>query len=432
MPKLTVLTGTIVGLSGDPANIDVKQVENGAIAIEADGRIAWLGELSDLPAAYASADRHDYPGQYLMAGFIDSHVHFPQYRMPAAPGNTLMDWLHEYTFPEELQFKDKDHADAAAPLFLAELFRNGTTSALTFATVHGASVDALFEAAEQRNMAMISGKTMMDRMAPEGLTDTADSSFADSQKLIDTWHDKGRLRYAVTPRFAVTSTEAQLECAGALLRQNPTVLMQTHLSESPGEIEAVEGLFPNAIDYTDVYEQFGLLSDRSVFAHGIHLSEREYDRLHEAGASLIHCPTSNNFLGSGLFDLLTAKKETRPVPVGLATDIGAGTSYSMLATMAEAYKVAMLKGYPLSAFEAFHMATLGNARILHMEDQTGSLETGKFADIVVIDPQATPLLEHRQALSNSLEASLFACMVLGDDRLISATYVAGRKVHSLA
>lgn len=431
-----VLTGTVVGFIGTPTSgtvseQDVLHIEKGAIAVNADGRIAWIGAVAELPEQYENAARHDYPGQYLMAGFIDAHVHFPQYRMPAAPGKSLMEWLSKYTFPEEIQYGDATFAERAANVFLRELFRNGTTSALTFATVHSVSVDALFEAASQFNMAMVSGKTMMDRMAPEGLTDTPEESYQHSQNLIDEWHQKGRARYAVTPRFAVTSTEKQLEFAGELLKANPSVLMQTHLSESHGEIATVEELFPDAQDYTDVYARFGLLTDRSIFAHGIHLSEREYQRIHDAGASIIHCPTSNNFLGSGLFDLPATKKSERPIAVGLATDIGAGTSYSMLATMAEAYKVAMLKGYALPAFEAYYLATLANAEILRIDDETGSLAVGKYADIIVVNPRATPILEHRQQLSDSLESSLFACMILGDDRLISATYVAGNIVHQI-
>lgn len=431
-----VLTGTVVGFTGSPTSgqvseQDVLHIEKGAIAVNADGRIAWIGAAGELPEQYENAERHDYQGQYLMAGFIDAHVHFPQYRMPAAPGKSLMEWLSKYTFPEEIQYGDEAFAQRAATVFLRELFRNGTTSALTFATVHSVSVDALFEAASEFNMAMVSGKTMMDRMAPEGLTDTPEESYAQSQSLIDNRHKKGRARYAVTPRFAVTSTEEQLRFAGELLKANPSVLMQTHLSESPGEIATVEELFPDAQDYTDVYARFGLLTDRSIFAHGIHLSEREYQRIHDAGASIIHCPTSNNFLGSGLFDLPATKKAARPIAVGLATDIGAGTSYSMLATMAEAYKVAMLKGYALPAFEAYYLATLANAQILRIDDETGSLAVGKYADIIVVNPRATPILEHRQQLSGSLESSLFACMILGDDRLISATYVAGNIVHQI-
>ena len=431
-----VITGTIVAFRGAPkpgevSERDILHIEDGAIAVAGDGRIDWIGEAAALPHQYSDATRHDYPGQYLMAGFIDAHVHFPQYRMPAAPGKSLMEWLDKYTFPEEIQYGDAAFAQQSADVFLRELFRNGTTSALTFATVHSVSVDALFDATNQHNMAMVSGKTMMDRMAPEGLTDTPEESYQHSQYLIDKWHNSGRARYAVTPRFAVTSTEEQLRFAGELLKQNPTVLMQTHLSESPGEIAAVEELFPDAQDYTDVYARFGLLTDRSIFAHGIHLSEREYQRIHEAGAAIVHCPTSNNFLGSGLFDLPATKKSERPIAVGLATDIGAGTSYSMFATMAEAYKVAMLKGYALPAFEAYYLATLANAEILRIDADTGSLAVGKCADIIVVNPRATPILEHRQQLSDSLESSLFACMILGDDRLVSATYVAGSIVHQI-
>lgn len=431
-----IITGTIVSFSGDPRCLPIDKVldhiPDGALVLGNNGRILWRGPIAALPDNLDSCHRTDYPGCFIMPGFIDLHVHFPQYRIPAAPGKDLLDWLERYTFPEEMKYGDHGHAEHAAHLFLQELFRNGTTSALAFATSHVESVNALFAAAEAHNMALITGKTMMNRMAPDGLTDEATQSYEDSQKLIDTWHGKKRLGYAVTPRFAITSTDSQLRYAGALLADNPDVLMQTHLSESLGEISTVEDLFPNACDYTHVYEQFGLLTDRSIFAHGVHLSESEFERIHNAGAAIIHCPTSNNFLGSGLFDMPAALKTGRPIHVGLATDIGGGTSYSMPATMGEAYKVAILKGYTLNAYEAFYMATLGNADIVNLSAEIGSLDVNKYADIAVINPCATPLLAMRQDISDTLEQSLFACMILGDDRLIQATYVAGQPVYGAA
>jgi guanine deaminase len=278
-------------------------------------------------------------------------------------------------------------------------------------------------------MALVTGKTMMDRNAMPEVQDEAETGARESEALYRAWHGKGRLRYAVTPRFAITSTEAQLRLSGELLAALPDALMQTHLSESPGEIARVMELYPWARDYTDVYDRFGLLGPRSLFAHGIHLSERECARLSETGSTVIHCPTSNSFLGSGIMRMAHMAKAERPVAIGVATDVGGGTSYSMLATLAEAYKLQMLAGYKPTATELFRLATRGNAARIGLGAEIGAIEVGKFADIAVLDPRATPVLECRQDLSQSLEETLFALMMLGDDRAIRATYVAGKKVH---
>jgi guanine deaminase len=366
----------------------------------------------------------------VMPGFIDAHIHFPQYRMLAAPGKDLLDWLTLFTFPEESRYADGAYASAAADLFLNRLFQHGTTSALAFCSVHKACADALFAAASARNMALITGKTMMDRNAIPAVEDTPETGARETEELYNAWHGKGRLRYAVTPRFAITSSEAQLKISGALLASLKGSLMQTHLSESPGEIAFVKQLFPNAKDYTDVYDSVGLLGARSLFAHGIHLSERECERLSESGSSVVHCPTSNTFLGSGLMSMPHLRKASRPVSLGVATDVGGGTSYSMLATLGEAYKVQMLAGYKPTAAELFAMATRGNAGRLRIGHETGSIEVGKFADLVVLDPSATPVLASRQEVSTSLEDVLFSLMILGDDRAVRATYVAGERVHA--
>ena len=365
----------------------------------------------------------------MLPGLIDAHIHFPQYRMLAAPGKDLLDWLTRFTFPEESRYADADYATTAAEIFLDRLARHGTTSALAFCSVHKTCADALFTAAGQRGMALITGKTMMDRNAIPSVQDDPETGARESAELYAKWHDKGRLRYAVTPRFAVTSSDAQLKLSGELLDSLKGALMQTHLSESPGEIAFVRKLFPDAKDYTDVYDRCGLLSTRSLFAHGIHLSERECARLSESGSTVVHCPTSNTFLGSGLMPMPHLRKAGRPVHIGVATDVGGGTSYSMLATLGETYKVQMLAGYKPSAFELFHLATRVNAERLHIAETTGSLEIGKFADIVVLDPCATPVLKSRQEVSQSLEDVLFSLAILGDDRAVRATYVAGRKLH---
>lgn len=427
----TILAGRLLDFTGDPArdgDAAVRYEEKGALVVGSDGRILWSGAEADLPAIHAAAARHDFGAKLITAGFVDVHIHFPQYRMLAAPGRDLLDWLARFTFPEEARFADLNHAAVAAEIFLDRLFANGTTAALAFSSVHRTCAEALFAAAERRGMALVTGKTMMDRNAPANVTDDPETGGRESEALIARWHRRGRLRYAVTPRFAITSTEAQLAVAGELLAAHPDCLMQTHLSESLREIETVRALFPDDADYTAVYERFGLLGPTSLFAHGIHLSESECARLAEAGSAVAHCPTSNTFLGSGLFDIDHVGDPRRPVGIGLATDIGGGTNYSMLATMGEAYKVAMLNGRRLTATRAFHMATLGNAALLGLADEIGSLAPGKWADLTVLDPAATEVLAARDALSESLEDRLFALAVLGDDRAVASTWVAGREV----
>ena len=404
----------------------------GAIAVGDDGTILWAGPQSLLPQNFLQEDVTDYGEMIVMPGFIDAHIHFPQYRMLAAPGKDLLDWLTRFTFPEEARYADQAYAAAAAEIFLDRLLQHGTTSALAFCSVHKSCADALFAAAGARGMALITGKTMMDRNAIPAVEDTPETGARETEELYKAWHGKGRLRYAVTPRFAITSSDAQLKISGELLASLPGALMQTHLSESPGEIALVKQLFPQSKDYTDVYDHFGLLSDRSLFAHGVHLSERECARLSESGATVVHCPTSNTFLGSGLMSMPHLRKPERPVHLGLATDVGGGTSYSMLATLGETYKVQMLGGYKPSAAELFCMATRGNAQRLKIDHETGAIELGKFADLVVLDPAATPVLASRHELSASLEDVLFSLMILGDDRAVKATYVKGRKLHARA
>jgi guanine deaminase len=419
MTKL--LLGQIVAF-GNSAE-DLTHETRGAIAIGDDGRILFRGPLALLPRAFELTPREDYGDQILMAGFVDAHIHFPQYRIVAAAAVDLLDWLMRYTFPEEALYADPAHAAAAAEIFLNTLHAHGTTSALAFCSSHKTCAEALFTAAAYRNMALITGKTLMDRGAISAVHDTVEQGALDTIALHAAFHGKGRLRHAVTPRFAITSTEAQLRMAGEVLQLCQSALLQTHLSESVGEIARVKALFPNDQDYTAVYERFGLVTDRSLFAHGIHLSPRELAALNEAQSTVVHCPTSNLFLGSGLMPF-----ENRNL--ALATDIGGGTSYSMLQTMGEAYKVQMLQGRKLKAAELFFMSTLGNARAIRIDDETGSLAIGKFADIIVLNPKSTPVMAARHALSNSIEDVLFALALLGDDRSVAATYVAGNQVYS--
>ena len=426
-----VIRGMLVDFVTDPWDTDpetsVRCNHRGALVVDDSGRVLWRGGFPELPAAYRGLPCDDHGESLVLPGLIDAHVHFPQYRMLAAPAEDLLDWLNRFTFAEEGRYGTVEHATETAELFLDRLLAHGTTTAVVYSSVHKVATEALFEAARRRGVAMIAGKTMMDRNAPPAVCDDAESGARESAELIETWHRNERLRYAITLRFAVTSTEAQLAAAGELCRQFTHCIVQTHLSESEGEIALVRELFPWSEDYTDVYDRYGLLGPRSLFGHGIHLSERELARLHESGSTIVHCPTSNNFLGSGLFDMRRARDTRRPVDVALASDVGGGTSYSMLQTMAEGYKVARLNGCKLSAQALFHLVTLGNARRLHLDDEIGNFEPGKWADVVVLDPRATPVLAARHELSESLEDILFALMMLGDDRTVSATYIAGKK-----
>ena len=331
-----VIRGAVLTFRDDPAVVGpqraVRFYRRGAVAVAGDGRIAWRGHAARLPQRFRAFPVDDHGEALVLPGFIDAHVHFPQHRMLAAPGRDLLDWLNRFTFPEERRYASAAHARAAAEAFLDRLVQHGTTAAVVFSTVHRSATEILFTAAERRRVTIVSGKTMMDRNAPEALRDDPDSGVRDSEALIERWHRRGRLRYAITVRFAVTSTEAQLRAAGALAARHPDCHVHSHLSESEGEIAFVRRLFPWAKDYTDVYDRFGLLGPRSLFAHGIHLSERECAQLSEAGATVVHCPTSNTFLGSGLFDAGHVGRPDRPVRIGIATDVGGGTSYSMLHT----------------------------------------------------------------------------------------------------
>jgi guanine deaminase len=414
----------------DPAEVGVEQsyqyFEDGILVVEGD-RIAALGPAETLLPSLGEIELIEYQDALITPGFIDTHIHFPQTGMVGAYGEQLLDWLNNYTFPCESQFADPAHAAQVAEIFLAELLRNGTTTALVFASVHPQSVDALFSAAERLNLRLISGKVMMDRNAPDYLTDTPDSSYADSKALIERWHGKGRLHYAVTPRFAPTSSPEQLALAGQLLGEHADLYLQTHISENVKEVEWVKALFPERSNYLDVYDHYQLLGQRSVFAHGVHLCDAECARLAETGSAIAFCPTSNLFLGSGLFNLPQA--ERFKVNVGLGTDVGGGTSFSLLQTLNEAYKVMQLQGEKLNPFKSLYLATLGGARALRLEDRIGTLHPGTEADFVVLDYHATPLLSYRLSQAKSFEETLFVLMTLGDDRTVAQTYAAGRLVH---
>ncbi|VXC61439.1 guanine deaminase [Pseudomonas sp. 8Z] len=414
----------------DPTQVPVDEAyayfEDGLLVV-ADGKILAAGDASELLPRYPNIAINEYRDALITPGFIDTHIHYPQLGVIGSYGTQLLEWLETYTFPAEGRFADAEHARDIAERFLDELLRNGTTTALVFGSVHRQSVDAFFEAALARDLRMIAGKVLMDRNAPDYLTDTPESGYADSRALIERWHGKGRLHYAVTPRFAPTSSPEQLELAGKLFGEYPDLYMHTHLSENLKEIEWVKALFPERKGYLDVYDHHKLIGPRAVFAHGVHLCDEECQRLGESGSAVAFCPTSNLFIGSGLFDL--PRVEGFGVRVGLGTDVGGGTSFSQLTTLSEAYKVLQLQGKNLDPFKALYLATLGGARALYLDERIGNFATGKDADFVVLDYKATPLMDFRLSQARNLKEKLFALMMLGDDRAVKETFAAGRSVH---
>ena len=430
--ELKVIRGRLLSFVAEPTGpgdqTSYRYLADGAVVVR-NGRIAEVGEAAQvLPYLPAGVPVDHYPDNLIVPGFIDTHIHFPQTQVIASYGAQLLEWLNKYTFVEEQKFADAEHAALNAAFFMDELLRNGTTTAVVYCSVHPQSADAFFAESERRGTCMIAGKVMMDRNAPPGVRDTPQTSYDESHELIDRWHGRGRQLYAVTPRFAITSTEAQLEVAGTLVAETPGIYMQTHLSENHDEIATVRKLFPSARHYTDVYDCYGLLGPRSLFGHCIHLEEDEVRRLSETGSVAVFCPTSNLFIGSGLFDLDRLTKGPQPVRVGLATDVGGGTSYSMLRTAAEGYKVLQLRGQNLPALSAFHLMTRGNAQALGLEGRIGTIEPGCFADLVVLDAGATPAMAHRMGtVDGSLDEELFVLMTMGDDRAVRATYVQGQR-----
>jgi len=410
-------------LSGD----SFEYLEDGLLILK-QGRVQQLVNALDcidqLPDGSAL---YDYSGCLVMPGFIDTHTHYPQTEMIASYGLQLLDWLKQYTFPTEEKFADRGHAARIAEFFCDQMLRNGTTTSAAFATVHDESVDAIFAAAERRDLCLIAGKVMMDRNAPASLCYDPQQSYQQSAELIRRWHLKGRLHYAVTPRFAPCCSPELLELSGQLLEEHPDLYLQSHVAENLDEVRWVAELFPESRSYLDVYDRFGLLGPRAVYAHCIHLDEQDRERMADSGAAMAYCPTSNLFLGSGLFSLEAARQHD--VRVGLATDVGAGTSFSQLQTLNEAYKVCQLAGHSLTPLKAFHLATLGAAESLYLDHRIGNFEVGKEADFVVLDLQATELMELRMQSAQSLEDRLFALMMLGDDRCVQATHVMGRRQY---
>jgi guanine deaminase len=431
---LHALRGPALTFVDDPFLVGTAQAmrhESDAVIAMRAGRITHFGPagevLRELPPG--TPLRVTGPDSLILAGFIDSHVHYPQTQIMASYGEQLIDWLNRYTFVAEQEFASADHAREVAKFFIDECLRAGTTTAAVYCTVHPQSVDALFEAALARNLRIIAGKILMDRNAPAALTDSAQRGYDESKALIARWHGRGRLLYAVTPRFAASSTPEQMVMAGQLWAEHPGTWLQSHVAENRDEMSWIQSLYPERRGYLDVYDHFGQLGPRAIYGHGVWLNEGELHRCHDTGTAIAHCPTSNLFLGSGLFSVANAMKRERPVRVSLATDLGAGTSFSMLQTMNEAYKVAQLKGEKLSAPLAFYLASRGAARALYLEDSVGSIAPGMEADLVVLDMKSTPLIDFRMRACGSIEEALFIQMMLADDRAIESTYIAGALAH---
>lgn len=424
-----LLTGHVLQFSGNPFTgrwQDAVQItQDSAVLIEA-GRIIALGDAARAQAG-PDATPHDHTGHLIVPGFVDAHAHYPQTAMIASWGKRLIDWLNAYTFPEEMRLQDSTYAHTIAARYLDLVLDHGTTSVASFCTIHPTSVDALFEAAQTRGMAVVAGKTCMDRNAPEGLRDTAQSAYDDSKALLARWHGAGRARYAITPRFSPTSTPDQLAALGALWAEHPDALMQTHLSEQVDEIAWVRDLYPNARDYLDTYEAFGLLGRRGLYGHAIHLTPREVDRLRDVGAGVVHCPTSNTFIGSGLFDLMGLARTGQSV--GLATDTGGGSSFSMLRTMAATYEVAQLRGEAVHAAQLLWLATAGSAEVLHRSDEIGALAPGMTADICVLDLASTPAIAQRHAEAEHIWDAVFPTVMMGDDRAVAEVWVNGCRLR---
>ena len=423
-----LILGQVLSFAADPFAEGIgaaRHLSRGAVLIEG-GRIAAVGEAETLRAAHQQARVTDYGRHLISAGFVDAHAHYPQTAIIASWGKRLIDWLNSYTFPEEMRFADPDYAAEVAGRYLDLTAANGTTSVCTYCTIHPASVDAILSAAQARGQRLWAGKTCMDRNAPDGLRDTAQSAYDDSKALLDRWHGKGRLSYVITPRFSPTSTPDQMSAMGALWAEHPNCLMQTHLSEQTDEIEWVLSLYPGARDYLDTYEAHGLLGKGGLYGHAIWLTDREKARLREVDASLIHCPTSNTFIGSGLFDMAGLKAAGHRV--GLATDTGGGSSFSMLRTMAAAYEVGQLRGRALHPAELWWLATAGSAASLHAADRIGNIAPGMEADLVVVDLASTPAIEQSTRRADDIWQAIFPTIMMGDDRAIAATWINGQKV----
>ncbi len=423
MTSKTLILGQTLRFRANPFHAPIEDAvlydARGGVLVEG-GIVTETGTADDLRRAHPDVTVTDMGDALLIAGFVDAHAHYPQTAMIASWGKRLIDWLETYTFPEEMRFCDAEYATEIAARYFDLTLANGTTTVCSYATIHPESVDAYFAEAKSRGLRALAGKTCMDRNAPDGLRDTPQTAYDDSRSLLERWHGQDRLSYVITPRFSPTSTEDQLAALGSLWAEHPDCLMQTHISEQTDEIAWVRDLFPSARDYLDTYEVHGLLGPNAVFGHAIHLTDREQDRMREVGAALVHCPTSNTFIGSGLFDMGLAATHR----VGLATDTGGGSSFSMLRTMAAAYEVAQLRGQSLHPSQLLWLATEGSAKALR-QPQIGNLEPGREADIIALDLASTPAIAQRSSRANDIWEAVFPTIIMGDDRAIRQVWVAG-------
>ncbi|MES5043781.1 guanine deaminase [Rhizobium nepotum] len=432
--SMVLLRGRLLSFRRAPLSIDDTQsylyIEDGGLLLE-DGRIAAIGDYADIrKQAPEEIEEKDHRPHLIVPGLIDMHLHFPQMQVIGSYAANLLEWLNTYTFPEECRFVETAHAERIATHFYDELLRHGTTTAVAYCSVHKTSADAFFAEALKRGMLMVGGKVMMDRNAPQGLLDTPETSYDETRAVIADWHGKGRNHVAITPRFAITSTPKQMEAAQALAQEFPDLFIQTHLSENLDEIKYTCELYPEATDYTDIYVRYGLMGNKTLLGHAIHLSDREADVLSETGAVAVHCPTSNLFIGSGLFPMKKLQRREKPVRIAVATDIGGGSSYSMLRTMDEAYKIQQLLGERLNPLESWYLMTRGNAEALSMVDRIGTLDAGTDADITVLNASSTPAMALKMEVVKSLTEELFLMLTMGDDRTVVETYVAGKAMKS--
>lgn len=422
---MKLLLGRVISFTSDPfvEGPDAAKLDE-AVVIDG-GKIRAVGSSASLRAAWPHAEVIDYGSALISAGFVDAHVHYPQTAIIASWGKRLIDWLNSYTFPEEMRFSQPSYAQDIADRYLELTLSNGTTSFCSYCTIHPESVEAIFAAAERRGSRIWAGKTCMDRNAPEGLRDTVQSAHDDSARLLAEWHGRGRLSYVITPRFTPTSSEAQLEALGSLWAGNPDCLMQTHLSEQTDEIAWVKSLCPSSRDYLDTYERHGLLAKGALYGHAIWLEEREKARIRDVDASLIHCPTSNAFIGSGLFDMGGLKAAGHRI--GLATDTGGGSSFSMLRTMAAAYEIAQLRHTALHPSQLWWLATQGSARALHADHLIGNIAPGLEADLIIVDLASTPAILQATTRATDIWQAIFPTIMMGDDRAIREVWLAGKR-----
>ena len=401
-------------------------LEKGAVVCDDKGVIVEVNDYSKLNKKYKSAKTEDFGSKIICPGFIDLHNHFPQTQVIASYGTKLLEWLNKYTFPNESLFFDKNHCERESKMFLDLLNSNGITTSVSFGSVHTSSVEYLFREAHNRNMCLIAGNVLMDRHAPDTVLEKADKSYLNSKEIISRWHNVSRCKYAITPRFAITSTPELLEVSQSLYAEHNSCYVQTHLSENIDEIKTTLNLFPDYNNYLAIYDKYKLLSNKTLLAHSIHLEKNEIERIKETKSVAVHCPTSNLFLGSGLFKY--RELEEKRVRTAIATDVGGGTSFSMLRTLDEAYKIQQLENYSLNPLASYFWSTMGNAECLGLQNQIGSIKTGSYADLIVLNSESTSLMRHRMEKCRTIEEELFILQTLGDDRAIDAVFIAGKKI----